>query len=82
MSDVGLPDIDGCQLLRRIQDVYRRDVQAVALSGYVEEHYAEECRRAGYAECLLKPVQFPQVLDAVRAAHASRGAVRTPQPQT
>ena len=69
VSDVGLPDIDGCELLRRLRDMYRRDVPAVALTGHGEEHYVDECRRAGYGEFLLKPILFRELLDAIRSVH-------------
>jgi len=71
VSDIGLPDIDGCELLRRLREMYSGDVPAVALTGYGEEHYVEECRRAGYRQFLLKPILFRELLDAVRSVHRS-----------
>jgi CheY-like chemotaxis protein len=67
VSDIGLPDFDGCELLRRLRDMYRREVPAVALTGYGEEQQVEECRRAGYGQFLLKPIAFEKLRDAVRA---------------
>jgi CheY-like chemotaxis protein len=72
VSDIALPDIDGCELLRRLRDLYGRDVPAVAITGLGEAHHIEECRRAGYSQSLLKPVLFPQVIEAVKAALAGR----------
>jgi CheY-like chemotaxis protein len=79
LSDIGLPDVDGCELLRRLRSMYRRDVPAIAISGNGEQSDVETCRRAGYSQLLLKPIDFPELLAAVRgvqgcAAHAPRAA--------
>jgi hypothetical protein len=76
ISDIGLPDEDGCELLRRLRAFYgRRDLPAVALTGHGEEGMVEECRRAGYHHFLLKPFRFEQVLDAVRTVQSTLGRV-------
>jgi two-component system CheB/CheR fusion protein len=67
VSDISLPDFDGCELLRRLRDLYRRDVPAVAITGHGEGHHIEACRRAGYSQVLLKPVAFKDVLESLRA---------------
>ena len=66
VSDIGLPDLDGCELLRRLRNLYQRDIPAVALTGHGEDHHVEQCRRAGYSEFLFKPVDFGTLRDAVR----------------
>jgi CheY-like chemotaxis protein len=72
VSDIGLPDGDGCELLRRLRAFYGgRAVPAVALTGRGDEGWVEDCRRSGYGEFLMKPVTFGQVLDAVKAVRAS-----------
>jgi two-component system CheB/CheR fusion protein len=68
VSDIGLPDFDGCELLRRLRDMYKRDLPAIALTGYGEGHYVEECKWAGYSQFLVKPVLFTHLLAAVVAA--------------
>jgi CheY-like chemotaxis protein len=78
VSDIALPDGDGCELLRRLRAFYGgRDVAAVALTGRGEESWVEDCRAAGYRRFLVKPVMFQQILDAVREvkAEAVRGTV-------
>ena len=85
LSDIGLPEVDGCELLRRLRSMYRRDVPAIAVSGNGEQSDVETCRRAGYAQLLLKPIDFTELLAAVRevqgrAGHApaaARPAART-----
>ena len=66
VSDIGLPDGDGCALLRRLIAMYHRHVPAIALTGHDEDHYLDECRSAGYSQFLLKPVVFDQLIAAVK----------------
>jgi CheY-like chemotaxis protein len=68
ISDVGLPDGDGCKLLARLRQSYGgKEIPAIALSGHGDAHWIDECRRAGYRTFLLKPVKFDQVLSATAA---------------
>jgi CheY-like chemotaxis protein len=85
LSDIGLPDGDGCELLRRLRSFYGgRDLPAVALTGLGDEALIDECREAGYRGFLMKPVIFEQVLGAIRGARADirpLGAVPAPLPR-
>jgi CheY-like chemotaxis protein len=72
VSDIGLPDGDGCELLRRLRAFYHeRPLPAVALTGRGDEGWVEDCRRSGYGEFLMKPVTFEQVLAAVNAVRTT-----------
>jgi len=70
ISDIGLPDGDGYELLRRVRDAYGRDVPAIAVTGSGEPKDAEDCRRAGYSRFFLKPITLPDLLAAVGAINA------------
>ena len=73
LSDIGLPDGDGCELLRRLRAFYGgRDVPAVALSGLGDEQTLHRCREAGFRQFLLKPLTFEQVRDEVLALAGGR----------
>ena len=64
ISDVGLPDGSGYELMRTI--AARRDPpKAIAVSGYGEEHDVAESRSAGFAEHIVKPVVFDALRDAI-----------------
>ena len=72
VSDIGLPDGNGCDLLRHLNDrVGGGPAHAIALTGHGEEHWVEKCRRAGYSHFLLKPVKFEDLLAAVNAVSAA-----------
>jgi PAS domain S-box-containing protein len=66
VSDLGLPDGSGHDLMRRL----RRDraVPGIAMSGYGMEDDLRQSRDAGFAEHLVKPVNLPQLREAIRRA--------------
>jgi PAS domain S-box-containing protein len=71
ISDLGLPDASGLDLIRRLHD-RRPDLKGIALSGYGMESDVQRSLEAGFAEHLTKPVD-PQTLQAAiaRVAGAS-----------
>ena len=64
LSDIGLPDGSGLELLKRIR--LKRDVPALALSGFGMDEDLERSRDAGFSDHLTKPVS----IDRLRAAIA------------
>ena len=65
ITDVGLPDGDGCDLLAKIRQLY--PIRGIVISGY---GMAKDVRRsdlAGYAIHLTKPVDREQLTNAVNA---------------
>lgn len=65
ISDVGLPDRSGLDLMRELSSLYR--IPGIALSGYTEAADVEKCEHAGFSRHLKKPVDFQKLLDAVEA---------------
>ena len=63
VSDVGLPDRSGLDLMRELSAVY--NVPGIAVSGYTEAADVRECAKAGFARHLKKPIDFQALLDAV-----------------
>jgi signal transduction histidine kinase len=66
VSDIGLPDGDGCELIQALHAI--RLVPGIALSGYGMEKDLQRSRDAGFAEHLTKPVDFgllEQALDRI-----------------
>jgi PAS domain S-box-containing protein len=64
ISDIGLPDGTGFDLLRRLSERGKR-VPAIALSGYGTPADIEKSKAAGFVEHLVKPING---IDAVLAA--------------
>ncbi len=71
VSDLGLPDGSGFDIMRAVRE--RRMVPGIAMSGY---GMAEDIRRsneAGFTEHLVKPINMPQLLAAIRRVTENRG---------
>src|SRR5205814_9388697 len=62
ISDIGLPDRSGYELMRELQTV--RSVRGIALSGFGMEHDITKARAAGFSEHLTKPINFERLEEA------------------
>jgi PAS domain S-box-containing protein len=75
VADIGMPDVDGYELIRRVRRRERSRggaVPAVALTAFAREVDRERALAAGYEEHVPKPVE-PSVLFAV-IARLARGS--------
>jgi CheY-like chemotaxis protein len=63
LSDIGLPDGSGLELLKRIREM--RDVPALALSGFGMDEDIERSRDAGFSDHLTKPVSIDRLQAAI-----------------
>lgn len=70
ISDIGLPDGNGIDLLNELNPVRR--VPAIALSGYGMEHDVEKSRAAGFIEHLTKPVNWDSLRESIERVLAER----------
>jgi len=64
LSDISLPDGDGCELLRCLTDGGRRPWRAIAMSGHCSMQDLTKSRRAGFDYHLSKPVEIA-ILEAI-----------------
>ncbi|MDB5292224.1 MAG: hypothetical protein JWL69_3465 [Phycisphaerales bacterium] len=62
VSDIGLPDATGYDLMSQLRDRYR--MRGIALSGYGMEEDMRRSQEAGFADHVTKPVNFAD-LEAV-----------------
>jgi CheY-like chemotaxis protein len=63
LSDLGLPDGSGNDLMRHLR--LRRRIAGVALSGFGLDRDVQESKAAGFAEHLTKPVHPERLLEVV-----------------
>ncbi|MGV3660290.1 MAG: ATP-binding protein [Prosthecobacter sp.] len=73
VSDIGLPDGDGHEVMRRIRALRR--VPGIAMSGYGTDDDLQRSVEAGFSEHLTKPVEFAALQRAINrlAAKVSAG---------
>ena len=63
VSDLGLPDGDGRELMRQLRD--RDGLSGIAISGYGMEEDIEKSLHAGFAKHLTKPIQLKELQSAL-----------------
>ena len=64
ISDIGLPDRSGYELMRELQAI--RSLRGIALSGFGMEHDITKARAAGFSEHLTKPINFERLEEAIQ----------------
>jgi CheY-like chemotaxis protein len=64
VSDLGLPDGTGLELMQQLRAEY--EVQGIALSGFGMDEDVRRAKEAGFARHLTKPVDFSSLLAALR----------------
>jgi CheY-like chemotaxis protein len=75
VSDLGLPDGTGLDLMRYVRS--RHGLPAIAVSGYGMEEDQQQTKAAGFSEHLIKPIDLPKLQAAIsRALDASAARVR------
>jgi len=74
LSDIGLPDGDGWQLLQRAQ--FRRPVYAIAMSGYGADSDILKSKASGFVDHIIKPFNYPELKKALlRAAEKVKESI-------
>jgi len=75
VSDIGLPDASGYDLMRQLKARY--GLHGIALSGYGMDEDARRSREAGFDDHIVKPVSVAQLRATIaRMAAAAVGEVR------
>ncbi len=68
VSDIGMPDADGYELIRQIRRLPDQDggrVPAIALSAYTQELDRTRALLAGFQRHIAKPVDFKEIVESV-----------------
>ncbi len=78
VSDLGLPDGTGYHLMREL--LRQRSIVGIAMSGYGMEDDLRQSREAGFVEHLVKPVNLPELREAIRRAATKKHDRRSSMP--
>jgi signal transduction histidine kinase len=66
VSDIGMPDTDGYELLKRVRAVPGlSDVPAIAISGYASEEDRKRALSVGYSALVAKPVSVDDLFELI-----------------
>jgi signal transduction histidine kinase/ActR/RegA family two-component response regulator len=68
VTDISLPDGDGCELMRRFKA--RGGRVGVAVTGFGQPEDIRRYQEAGFQRHLVKPIEFQRLLEAIRNAVA------------
>ena len=71
ISDIGLPDGNGWDLMARFKAAGGRP--GIAISGFGEEHDLERSRQAGFSDHLVKPIDFDALRTSLEALEKFSG---------
>ncbi|HKV98852.1 MAG TPA: ATP-binding protein [Vicinamibacterales bacterium] len=67
ICDIGLPDGDGCSLLRQVRELMPdRSVPAIAVSAFAREEDRRRAAGVGFEVYLTKPFEVEQLVDHIR----------------
>ena len=73
LLDIGLPDMDGYELARRLRaQPENAGATLVALTGYGQKQDRQEARQAGFDHYLVKPADLNEVNEVLAQAEARR----------
>ncbi|HKG13369.1 MAG TPA: ATP-binding protein, partial [Pyrinomonadaceae bacterium] len=74
VSDIGLPRIDGYELMTRLRGLpHMREVPAVALTGYAAPRDAEAALAAGFDTHVAKPVDPSELVEQIELLMRRKG---------
>lgn len=75
ISDIGLPDRSGYDLMRELAG--KRHLPGIAISGFGMEHDVTKAKAAGFAEHITKPINFERLEEAIRGLLEVETATKT-----
>ncbi len=64
ISDIGLPDRSGYDLMRELHT--RKGLRGIALSGYGAQSDVSDAHEAGFSDHLTKPIDFDRLEESIR----------------
>jgi PAS domain S-box-containing protein len=80
LLDIGLPDIDGYEVARRLRaDPRTRDVLIIAITGYGRDEDMRRSREVGIDEHVVKPVDLDRVFEYLARGRNGRNSTAAHQ---
>src|SRR5262249_12163229 len=76
ISDIGLPDRSGYDLMREVR--LNKRLPGIALSGFGSEQDVNQAREAGFAEHLTKPINFERLEKTIHSLLSCLGRPHGP----
>lgn len=68
VSDIGLPDASGYELMTEVRARYGDKIKGVAMSGFGMDEDIRKSREAGFSDHIVKPLNITQLNAAIRKA--------------
>jgi len=73
ISDIGMPDVDGYQLLQQLKVIPGMDdVPAIAISGYASDEDRERALDTGYRALVAKPIDVDVLFELIHNLNLSK----------
>lgn len=72
LTDIGLPEMDGYEMLARLRSRAARHIPAIAITGYGTADHAGRASDAGFDGFLTKPFQLAALFDLLLAIAKKR----------
>jgi two-component system CheB/CheR fusion protein len=66
LVDIGLPDIDGYEVARRLRQTIGGTVRLIALTGYGQARDRARSQQAGFDAHVIKPVDQSKLAEVIR----------------
>jgi len=76
LCDIGLPDIDGMEVVRRLRSGHPGAMRCIALTGYGQAEDVRQAIEAGFDAHLTKPINLDQLM-ALLSADSSIDSARS-----
>jgi CheY-like chemotaxis protein len=67
LLDIGLPEMDGYEVCRRLRQQGLNDAQIIAMTGYGQERDRQRSREAGFDTHMVKPVDIGDIVTLLAA---------------
>ena len=67
LLDIGLPEMDGYEVCRRLREQGLADAQIIAMTGYGQERDRQRSREAGFNTHMVKPVDIREIVTLLAA---------------